>query len=165
MKEMLIGIAIVIVLGWSFNHNIKKAYKKYKYKPLLNYCPTVWTSLGILGTFISIIYTLHFRTDYSDITRIISEISPAFSTSAIGILLSMYSSYQVKKTFAQDEENEKKAYEKVSKDEPEIVLANILSSNKKVEKLIAQLINATDESTKNYNSKNGILTKMFVDAF
>ena len=33
-------------------------YTKLKSKQLLNYLPNVWTSLGILGTFIAIVYSL-----------------------------------------------------------------------------------------------------------
>ena len=34
-------------------------YTKLKSKQLLNYLPNVWTSLGILGTFIAIVYSLN----------------------------------------------------------------------------------------------------------
>jgi vacuolar-type H+-ATPase subunit I/STV1 len=33
-------------------------FTKLKSKQLLNYLPNIWTSLGILGTFIAIVYSL-----------------------------------------------------------------------------------------------------------
>ena len=34
-------------------------FTKLKSKQLLNYLPNIWTSLGILGTFIAIVYSLN----------------------------------------------------------------------------------------------------------
>lgn len=78
---------LTIVIGLTFSVVLwikgKGAYS------LRGYIPTLWTSLGILGTFTAIYFGL---TDYSngessaDIDKLIAKVIPAFSTSIIGII-------------------------------------------------------------------------------
>lgn len=49
----------VIVIGSLTTWFCKKNYKETKSRPLLNCLPGVWTSLGLLGTFLSLCVTLH----------------------------------------------------------------------------------------------------------
>ena len=65
-------------------------FTKLKSKQLLNYLPNVWTSLGILGTFIAIVYSLEDLQNSSsgneiNVIGLIEDIAPAFITSIIGI--------------------------------------------------------------------------------
>lgn len=57
---------------------------------LRNYCSTLWTSVGILGTFVSIYISLigmdFTSTNNNAIESLIQNIIPAFSTSIIGIV-------------------------------------------------------------------------------
>lgn len=82
-----IGGALTLLLY--FISSKKKSYQ------LAAYIPTVWTSLGILFTFISIYKGLD---GYKDTDALIQNIIPAFSTSIIGIIGSILTSI-VNKTF------------------------------------------------------------------
>ena len=57
---------------------------------LRNYCSTLWTSVGILGTFVSIYISLSgmdfTSANNNAIESLIQNIIPAFSTSIIGIV-------------------------------------------------------------------------------
>lgn len=78
---------LTIVVGLSFS--IVLWIKGKGASSLRGYIPTLWTSLGILGTFTAIYFGL---TDYSngesssDIDKLIAKVIPAFSTSIIGII-------------------------------------------------------------------------------
>ena len=78
---------IVIAAGLFISVCISSYYRKTKSRQLLNYIPTVWTSLGILGTFVTIVYVLGDGTMvWTDINEMVKRISPAFETSIIGII-------------------------------------------------------------------------------
>ena len=61
-------------------------FTKLRSKQLLNYVPNVWTSLGILGTFIAIVVSLDSSgtSSLSDVDTLVKNIIPAFTTSIIG---------------------------------------------------------------------------------
>lgn len=78
---------LTVVIGLSFS--IVLWIKGKGTYSLRGYIPTLWTSLGILGTFTAIYFGLN---DYStgesssDIDKLIAKVIPAFSTSIIGII-------------------------------------------------------------------------------
>lgn len=77
---LVVGIAISILLFLK--------YRSSKYVSFLTYIPNVWTSLGILGTFVSIYISLN-QFDFKsviDVGLLVKMIAPAFSTSIIGII-------------------------------------------------------------------------------
>lgn len=100
-----IGLTVVCLLSSFFiSRLIQKNYEKYKSRELLAYKPTVWTSIGILGTFVSIVYSLCYnQNDFRDIQLLIKNISPAFLTSIIGIVGSIVTSYKVKLLLAEED--------------------------------------------------------------
>lgn len=66
-----------------------------KSRPLLTSLPGVWTSLGLLGTFVTICNSLQNLENNTgnqglDIIKIIEELIPAFSTSIIGLLGALF---------------------------------------------------------------------------
>ena len=87
---LIVGIGIT----WWFYHRDNKHYSvtKSHSRQLLNSIPTIWTSLGIFGTFCAICISLnHFSVgegeqNMSLITSLISKLVPAFSTSIYGII-------------------------------------------------------------------------------
>jgi hypothetical protein len=117
---------LVVVLGggatiWCFIR-----YKKTKSRPLLNCLPGVFTSLGLLGTFCSICWSLHglggtVSTEIVDntgrtlaevkaaagtnidIIKIISELIPAFTSSIVGLLCALGITICTKMVFAKEE--------------------------------------------------------------
>lgn len=109
----IILTAICIITSWYLSYCIDKNYNKFKSRQLLSYKPTVWTSIGILGTFISIVYSLWtLNGDFKDVQLLISNISPAFITSIIGVTGSIYNSYKIKAIYAKEEFTEVDEYKK-----------------------------------------------------
>lgn len=88
--------------------------RKYKSKQLLNYVPTVWTSLGILGTFVTIVLRLDGVNDLNDVDVLVKNLVPAFGTSIIGISGALISSVIIKYIYARDEKEELRELARVS---------------------------------------------------
>lgn len=111
-------------------------YKKNHSRTLLSYIPNVWTSLGILGTFISIVYALGKikwgNIGLNDIGTLVNRIVPAFETSIIGITGAIITSIIIKFVYAKEDSD----YEKLNKETikngltPEKTLYQILTSVK-----------------------------------
>lgn len=121
---------IVIVIGSLITFGFFLLYfTKLKSKQLLNYVPNVWTSLGILGTFIAIIVSLHGgnTSALSDVDTLVKNIVPAFTTSIIGIIGAVVCSIGIKIIYAIEEKIEEELYYKKGGEEisPELLLNNI----------------------------------------
>ena len=99
--------AAVLTIGISFSIWFSTIYRKTKSRQLLNSLPGLWTSLGILGTFMAICLSLGEISATNsiakegmtlgqiaalggagdvDIKRIIADLIPAFSTSIWGLI-------------------------------------------------------------------------------
>lgn len=80
---MIVFCTIGTVLLWRKANETKSIQ-------LRNYCSTLWTSVGILGTFVSIYISLNgidfTSANNNEIESLIHNIIPAFSTSIIGIV-------------------------------------------------------------------------------
>ena len=80
---MIVFCTIGTVLLWRKANETKSIQ-------LRNYCSTLWTSVGILGTFVSIYISLNgmdfILVNNNAIESLIQNIIPAFSTSTIGIV-------------------------------------------------------------------------------
>ena len=107
MNDDLNIIVLIIGLGISIVFFILY-FTKLKSKQLLNYTPNVWTSLGILGTFIAIVKSLGTTgsNNLSDVNTLVSNIIPAFETSIIGIIGAIFSSIIIKIIYAIEEKKE-----------------------------------------------------------
>lgn len=121
---------IVIVIGLLVTSTFFALYFKcFKSKQLLNYVPNVWTSLGILGTFIAIVVSLDSRgtSSLSDVDTLVKNIIPAFTTSIIGIIGAVVCSIAIKIIYAYEEKEEDELYLKTVGNEksPELVLNDI----------------------------------------
>lgn len=115
-------------------------FTKLKSKQLLNYLPNVWTSLGILGTFIAIVYSLEDLQNSSsgneiNVIGLIEDIAPAFITSIIGICGAIITSIAIKIIYAIEEKKEERIYADTvgGNISPELMLDRI---NRSIEKLI-----------------------------
>ena len=116
----------VLTLGSIATYWCKKKYDETKSRPLLTSLPGFWTSLGLLGTFGAICYSLHDLNNIPevidntgktvaevkaaggqglDIMKIISELVPAFTTSIIGLLGALAVTIWSKKKFAEEDIN------------------------------------------------------------
>lgn len=104
-------------------------FTKLRSKQLLNYVPNVWTSLGILGTFIAIVISLDSSgtSSLSDVDTLVKNIIPAFTTSIIGIIGAVVCSIAVKIIYAYEEKEEDELYRKTVGNEksPELILNDI----------------------------------------
>lgn len=121
---------IVLVIGSLITFGFFLLYfTKLKSKQLLNYVPNVWTSLGILGTFIAIVVSLQSgnTSALSDVDTLVKNIVPAFTTSIIGIIGAVVCSIGIKIIYAIEEKKEEELYYKKGGEEisPELLLNNI----------------------------------------
>lgn len=111
---------IIITTGLFISLCISSFYRKTKSRQLLNYIPTVWTSLGILGTFVTIVYVLGDGTMvWSDINELVKRISPAFETSIIGIIGAIITSIIAKMIYAKEDKDDMTNYQKTFPYSPE----------------------------------------------
>lgn len=88
----------VLILGLLGTGYLRAKYKTTRYALFISYIPNLWTSLGILGTFVSILLSLsnlNFKT-VLDISKLVQMIAPAFSTSIIGIIGALASSIVIR---------------------------------------------------------------------
>lgn len=127
-------------------------FTKLKSKQLLNYLPNIWTSLGILGTFIAIVYSLEdLRSSSSgneiNVVGLIEDIAPAFITSIIGICGAIVTSIAIKIIYAIEEKKEERIYADIvgGNLSPELMLDRINRS-------IERLINVTTQQESNIKS-------------
>lgn len=133
---------LVFIVGLIFTIALSVVYlRKLKSKQLLNYLPNIWTSLGILGTFIAIVYSLKDLQKSAsgneiNVIGLIEDIAPAFITSIIGICGAILTSIAIKVRYAIEEKQEECAYSKVVGENmpPELLLNKI---NRSIEYLTA----------------------------
>ena len=108
------NIAVLLIGGgiswWFYN-----AYKKTRSRALLNSLPGVFTSLGLLCTFISICASLYnIDINIADdtgkgIINIIKKLIPAFTSSIVGLVCALAATVWAKWVFSKEEavENER----------------------------------------------------------
>ena len=116
-------------LGWEFwgiilcmvvvRCYVKKRYNVNKSRNLLNALPGAYTSLGLLGTFFSIVLALSDSEaiEHSNITEIINGLVPAFTTSIAGLVFALISTLRTKNLYG----NEDQKYEQEHTD-PNVLL-------------------------------------------
>ena len=169
----------VIVIGIIITCCCIKGYDKTKSRPLLTCLPGVWTSLGLLGTFLSICKSLYGLNGQDlDIMKIIGELIPAFTTSIIGLIGALIVTLWTKYEFAKEERAENDRLENFS---PEEYIRDIAintkdkSSQKSIAELLAELIKLQVEQAKKsqeYNDKlndnignQSEILRNFIDSF
>lgn len=108
----------VLIVGLVFTAVISVFYFTCtRSRQLLNYIPNVWTSLGILGTFIAIARSLASLADKNvvdiDVSGLIVDIGPAFVTSIIGICGAIVTSVGIKFIYAFEDRREEKNFSNV----------------------------------------------------
>lgn len=109
---LVAGLFFTCIIWWY--SNIKNS------RPLRNYLPNVWTSLGILGTFFSIVYTFKGEgVDWTNVNQLVTNIVPAFETSIIGIIGAILTSVFAKMKYADEDYIVNAAYLKKYKMTPE----------------------------------------------
>lgn len=189
------GNALVIVGGSVTAIFCCKKYKKTHSRALLNCLPGVFTSLGLLGTFLAICFSLNglggnevevidntgktlaevkaaSSTQNIDIMKIISELIPAFTSSIVGLIGALVATVWTKCIFAKEDAEEDKALENKR---PEEYIQDIAKQsgifNTNLSTLI-RLHQEQEEKIKEYNDKlsNNInnqnqILQAFIDGF
>ncbi|MBR4562838.1 MAG: hypothetical protein IKO26_00080 [Paludibacteraceae bacterium] len=151
---------LLSILSWILS-------KKHNSEQLRSYVPTIWTSLGIFFTFLSIYLTLSKMVSLSDkqieITTIIRGIIPAFSTSVIGIFGAIVTAYIDRWIKSREEANDNNDFKKFRKGEnstiseaqsPDIILLGLV---RKIEESISEthnLLNTISKQTKETLNSN-----------
>lgn len=141
---------ITIILGFIASIWLWKRSKDLESDQLRSYIPTMWTSLGIFFTFVSIYLSLK---DYGNenefligdeikninIRELIRNIIPAFSTSIIGIFGAIVSTIANRLSIAKTEKREIDKFKEIKEriigsssksDSPELMLLEIVNSIK-----------------------------------
>lgn len=141
----------VLILGGAASVWAHHFYaKKIQSRAVLSYLSNIWTSLGILGTFIAIVSALGGidRWDELDIGTIIKRIVPAFITSIIGIIGAIVSAIHIKTIFAKEDA----AYEELNRMQlhdpmatPEMALDSIRSNTAELNTRLDSLTNRITE--------------------
>jgi vacuolar-type H+-ATPase subunit H len=149
----------VIVLGSLGSGYLWKEWKKNRQngRDLLSYIPNVWTSFGILGTFIAIVLSLSKIDGVNiNIIDLVKKIIPAFTTSIIGIFFAIFFSIWIKIVFAKEDKDDEE-----NPNTPEQTL-------KRIEKALKDNINTTQDQTKRITDtlmNQSKILKDFVDDF
>ena len=146
---------IVSIISWYIA-------KKHHSEQLRSYVPSIWTSLGIFFTFLSIYVTLSSMASTSDdhiqITEIIRGIIPAFSTSVIGILGAIVTSYidRLQKSFEEAKDNinlenfSSGKFSAIGEEQtPDIILLQLI---REISNNVSTLISSTEENTNVLNN-------------
>ncbi len=115
---------LVLVIGITLWKKIKRIYKVTHSRQLLNSVPNIFTSLGILFTFVSICFSLSDVSSSDvvdeasrvgktigelqdnggiDLPSIVKNLIPAFTTSIWGIIMAMYTNYKSRVLFAKED--------------------------------------------------------------
>lgn len=196
MYDLIFNIynILVLVIGGAVTLWFYDRYKKTQSRPLLNCLPGVFTSLGLLGTFISICDSLHGLGGENkemidntgktlaqiqaagggslDILQIIHDLIPAFTSSIVGLVCALIVTVWAKWVFANEEAEEDKAL-KNKRPEEYIQEIALLSSDTNA-KLVALIQLQRDQIEKNreYNDKlndnisnQSTILKEFIDGF
>lgn len=131
---------IVLVVGVVLTLMLCLEYRRNHSRILLSYIPNIWTSLGILGTFMAIGNSLANSAvvknmDNASVGVLIEEIIPAFETSVIGIVGAIIASIIIKWHYSRSDKKENEAYVNSVGDNipPELLLNNI---HRSLERLI-----------------------------
>ncbi len=116
------AIALCMVGAWLF---VRINYKKNNSRNLRNALPGIYTSLGLLGTFLSIWYSLSniSTIDNIDIAEIIRGLVPAFTTSIVGLILALAATLYNKKLYG----DEDRSYE-LHHTDPNVLLQNCVTA-------------------------------------
>ena len=142
-------LVFIIVLGLTVYFYILYNKDESKSHQLINSLPNLWTSLGLLGTFVSIVCSLRNINNDIQIVEIIRQIIPAFTTSIVGLFGAII--FTVINKFLYRKE-EKKIYASIERKTPEEILSEI---NGKLNSNIAQqndlLIKFLSEFTRKMN--------------
>lgn len=154
------GVIATIILN-------KRSNKTNSYQ-LRAYIPTIWTSLGILFTFVSIYVSL-LKYNGDDIMLLINNIVPAFSTSIIGIAGAIWTSISNKWKLAEDEKKDNDKFNRLNRalsrngeiNSPELVLFEIVESIRNGNKAIVDKLNVSEQNeTQQFTQLNGLLSRL-----
>jgi len=144
---MIINILIAI-LGIAFSVLIFLQYRKNMSRELIGIIPSVWTSLGILGTFVALVFSLKgLDVNKIDISGLVTSIAPAFETSIIGIAMALVSSTIIKIHLAKEDKREDDLYyDTVGKDvSPEMLLNKLYMEQKATNNTIKRMMTKISE--------------------
>lgn len=137
MNWFVLIVGLLVTLGVGFLY-----FRWTKSHQMLNAIPTIWTSLGILGTFYAIVRTLggglpDLTTENDGlnglVNNLVNGIIPAFTTSIIGIVGAIVTTIAIKLIYAQEEDDE---------DDPDVILDRLVrkqeASNSTLKQVLAQ---------------------------
>ncbi len=115
---------------------VRKHYKRNKSRNLRNALPGIYTSLGLLGTFLSIWFSLSniSTIDNIDIAEIIRGLVPAFTTSIAGLILALVATIRNKKIYGDEDHSYELQYT-----DPNVLLQNCVNALLNIQTNTAQV--------------------------
>lgn len=159
------SIILTIIFWW--------IYRKNKSRQLLNSLPGLFTSLGLLGTFVAICNSLgDIDQDTLEIDAIIRDLVPAFTSSIAGLVAAFFVTIFCKILYAiEDRQLDKK----INLKSPEECLYNLTLKSETTNEFLSIISRQlTEQADKNeeYNnklnttiSKQSTILKQFIDDF
>ena len=170
------GNYLVLLGGTTISIFCSCWYKKTHSRALLSCLPGVFTSLGLLGTFLAICISLNGlgseeievidntgktlaevnaakTTQNIDIIKIISELIPAFTSSIVGLVCALIATVWTKYVFAKEDAEDEKTLENKR---PEEYIKEIATQSANFNTNLVELIrlyNQQEENMKSYNEK------------
>ena len=133
---LVISALIALILG--------VVYKRNKSRQLLNSLPGLFTSLGLLGTFVAICNSLgSIDQDTLEIDVIIRDLIPAFTSSIAGLVGAFIATVVCKVMYSYED---KKIDDKVELKTPEECLYELTTLSTKTNEKLAKLSNQLDEN-------------------
>ena len=178
---IIVGLCVTICF-------YNRYFKVYRSQQLLNSLPGIWTSLGLLFTFVAICASMqelqnapsvdtmegkvlkHVGSTSINITKIIGDIIPAFTTSIIGLVAGLIITIVNKYIYFIDE-----AKESEERDTPEDHIRGILEASNLMNKRMVELKSVEEQNMQtiekyNKNLNNNVaeqnkILQGFIDGF
>ena len=166
---------LVLIIGGYISYKCLKEYEETKSRPLLNSLPGVFTSLGLLGTFVSICYSLYDIKVEIGISELIRHLIPAFTSSIVGLLCALGVTVWTKKKFAQEDAEDSSRLKNKSPEDyirETAVNTQLLTPQKDLLVELVDLLKSQEEKNREYNDRlnenigrQSEILKEFIDGF
>ena len=147
------SVVITVIFGF--------IYHKNKSRQLLNSLPGLFTSLGLLGTFVAICNSLgDINQDTLEIDTIITQLVPAFTSSIAGLISAFKATAGCKIWYSFED---KKLDGKVENKSPEECLYALTQSSEETNAKLSTIVKQMDDQIDKTNGKLSTISQQLID--
>ena len=147
------SVVITVIFGF--------IYHKNKSRQLLNSLPGLFTSLGLLGTFVAICNSLgDINQDTLEIDTIITQLVPAFTSSIAGLISAFIATAGCKIWYSFED---KKLDGKVENKSPEECLYALTQSSEETNAKLSTIVKQMDDQIDKTNGKLSTISQQLID--